>query len=109
MAERAQENDQSRSQAGAIHIDMHRGGMISLKTSITDYSEDEFLRLIEEICSACASEEYQDELLENFILVSEHPAGSDLIYYPETGNASPREILETVLAWRRSNGLSSFK
>lgn len=83
--------------------------MISLKSSITDYSEDEFLRLIEEICSATGSEEYQDELLENFIQVSEHPAGSDLIYYPESGNASPREILETVIEWRRSNGLPSFR
>jgi hypothetical protein len=83
--------------------------MISLKSSITDYSEDEFLRLIEEICSATGGEEYQDELLENFILVSEHPAGSDLIYYPESGDASPREILEAVVAWRQSNGLASFR
>jgi hypothetical protein len=83
--------------------------MISLNSSITKYSKDEFLRLIEEICSATGSEEYQDELLENFILVSEHPAGSDLIYYPESGNATPREILETLIAWRRSNGLPSFR
>ncbi|UUY07713.1 bacteriocin immunity protein [Pseudomonas sp. J452] len=83
--------------------------MINLKSRITDYSEDEFLRLIEEICSATGSEKYQDELLENFIQVSEHPAGSDLIYYPESGDASPREILETVVAWRRGNGLSSFR
>ena len=83
--------------------------MINLKSSITDYSEDEFLRLIEEICSATGTEEYQDELLENFILVSEHPAGSDLIYYSESSNASPREILGILIAWRRRNGLPSFK
>nr|WP_237044607.1 bacteriocin immunity protein [Pseudomonas alcaligenes] len=64
--------------------------------------------LIEEICSATGGEEYQDDLLENFILVSEHPAGSDLIYYPESGNASPREILEAVVKWRRSNNLPLF-
>lgn len=83
--------------------------MISLKTSITEYSKDEFLWLIEEICSATGSEQYQDELLENFILVSEHPAGSDLIYYPESGSASPREVLEAVVAWRQSKCLPSFK
>ncbi|QKE61900.1 bacteriocin immunity protein [Aquipseudomonas campi] len=83
--------------------------MISLKTSITDYSEDEFLRLIEEICSACASEEYQDELLENFILVSEHPAGSDLIYYPETGNASPRVNRPSFPRHSPSSGNSAFQ
>lgn len=82
--------------------------MTSLKASITDYSEGEFLKLIEEICSATGDEEYQDDLLENFILVSEHPAGSDLIYYPESGIASPREILETVVKWRRSNNLPLF-
>ena len=83
--------------------------MISLRTSITEYSEDEFLQLIEEIFGAKAGEHYQDELLENFVLVSEHPDGSDLIFYPESGNDSPREVLKAVVAWRRNNGLPSFR
>ncbi len=84
--------------------------MITLKNSISDYTEDEFLRLVEEICSATGGEEYQDDLLENFIAVSSHPSGSDLIFYPEDGaDDSPAGITETVKKWREANGLPGFK
>lgn len=84
--------------------------MITLQTTIAGYTESEFLRLIEEICSANGTEDYQDELLENFIQVSGHPAGSDLIYYPEPGpEATPREILEVIKRWRVANNLPLFR
>ncbi|MCD1125313.1 bacteriocin immunity protein [Jinshanibacter sp. LJY008] len=84
--------------------------MISMKQSYSDYSKMEFLALIEEICSANGSEQYQDELLENFIIVTQYPAASDLIYYPKDGaDDSPLGILETIQKWRSSQGLPSFK
>lgn len=84
--------------------------MITLKDSISDYTEAEFLRLVEEICSATGGEEYQDNLLENFIQVTEHPAGSDLIYYPESGaDDTPEGVLQAVKEWRLASGLPGFK
>ncbi len=84
--------------------------MIALKSSLSEYTESEFLELIKEICSAAGTEDYQDELLENFIEVTGNPAASDWIYYPESGeDDSPEGILETVKVWRVSKGLAGFK
>ncbi|MNO03124.1 Colicin-E7 immunity protein [compost metagenome] len=66
--------------------------------------------MIKEICSAAGTEDYQDELLENFIEVTGNPAASDWIYYPEDGeDDSPNGILQTVKAWRAAQGLRGFK
>lgn len=47
-----------------------------------------------------------DQFLEHFIQITEHPLGSDLIYYPENpAEATPERILETVKEWRARNGL----
>jgi hypothetical protein len=84
--------------------------MIALKNSLSEYSESEFLELIKEICSAAGNEDYQDELLENFIEVTGNPAASDWIYYPEDGeDDSPNGILQTVKVWRAAQGLRGFK
>ena len=84
--------------------------MIALKSSLSEYSESEFLELIKEICSAAGTEGYQDELLENFIEVTGNAAASDWIYYPENGeDDSPEGILETVKGWRAAQGLPGFK
>jgi hypothetical protein len=84
--------------------------MIALKNSLFEYSESEFLELIKEICSAAGTEDYQDELLENFIEVTGNPTASAWIYYPEEGeDDSPKGILETVKAWRVSQGLRGLK
>jgi hypothetical protein len=84
--------------------------MIALKSSLSEYTENEFLELIKVICSAVGTEDYQDELLENFIEVTGNVAASDWIYYPENGeNDSPEGILQTVKSWRAAQGLTGFK
>ncbi|WP_122668797.1 bacteriocin immunity protein [Pseudomonas viridiflava] len=84
--------------------------MIALKSSFSEYSESEFLELIKEICSAAGTEDYQDELLDNFITVTGNAAASDWIYYPENGeDDSPEGILKTVKDWRYAQGLPDFK
>ncbi len=81
-----------------------------VKNQFSDYTESEFLDLMADIVEANGSEEYQDQLLEHFIQITEHPSGSDLIYYPENpADATPKRILETVKEWRARNGLPSFK
>jgi hypothetical protein len=83
---------------------------MELQSSIDQYTEDDFIGLINEIIEAQDSDAYQDELLEHFIAVTEHPDGSDLIYYPDdTADATPDRIVEIVKQWRTSQGLPCFK
>ncbi|MDE1242360.1 bacteriocin immunity protein [Vibrio aestuarianus] len=81
-----------------------------LHDRLEDYTELEFLELLNTIISAEGSDEYQDELLENFIATTEHPEGSDLIYYPENPKDGKSEsIVRIVKEWRLSQGLPGFK
>ncbi|TYC88820.1 bacteriocin immunity protein [Vibrio anguillarum] len=81
-----------------------------LHDRLEDYTELEFLELLNTIISAEGSDEYQDELLENFIATTEHPEGSDLIYYPENPEDGKSEsIVRIVREWRLSQGLPGFK
>ena len=82
---------------------------MNLKPRFEDYTEADFTQLVSEICSAEGGEAYQDKLLENFIAVSEHPEGSDLIYYSDDDNATPEKIVAAVKAWRQAHGKSGFK
>lgn len=82
---------------------------MNIKPTFEDYTEAEFTQLVSEICSAKSGEAYQDQLLENFITVSEHPEGSDLIYYSDDDNATPEKIVAAVKAWRQAHGKSGFK
>lgn len=82
---------------------------MELKHTLEEYTEAEFTRLVSEICSAKGGEAYQDKLLENFISVSEHPEGSDLIFYSEDKDATPVKIVAAVKAWRKAQGKSGFK
>jgi hypothetical protein len=77
---------------------------------ITDYTEVEFLELLNIIINAEGSDDYQDELLESFIATTAHPDGSDLIYYPENPeDGTPENIVKIVKEWRLAQGLACFK
>lgn len=55
-------------------------------------------------------EKYFDSLVDHFSKVTEHPASSDLIFYPEyPGADEPENIVKIVLEWRKSQGLPLFK
>lgn len=82
---------------------------MKLKPRFEDYTEAEFTALVAEIFSAGGGEKYQDELLENFIAVSEHPEGSDLIYYNFDDNLTPGKVVAIVREWRKGQGLADFK
>lgn len=82
---------------------------MDLRKSFEEYSEAEFTRLVSLIFNAEGGERFQDELLENFIAVTEHPDGSDLIYYSDDDDLTPEKIIATVRAWRKSVGLPDLK
>ncbi len=83
-----------------------------MKNSITDFSEVEFLQFVEEIFKENVSDtdDVLDELLEQFEDITQHPDGTDLIYYPETHeDGTPENIVRIVKEWRLAQGLACFK
>ena len=84
--------------------------MISQKHSIADYTCAEFKAVIEELLQASGTSAWQDRLLEHFIVITEHPDGSDLLYYPPTENDGyASEVIARIITWRKSKELPLFK
>lgn len=79
--------------------------------SISDYTENEFLEFVRKIYQAeSASEEEEDKRIDEFERLTEHPDGSDLIFYPRDDREdSPEGIVQEVKQWRAANGKSGFK
>ena len=74
---------------------------MELKHSISDYTEAEFLEFVKKICRAeGATEEDDNKLVREFERLTEHPDGSDLIYYPR----DDREIVLKGLSRKLKNG-----
>lgn len=82
-----------------------------MKTSISEYTETEFLNFVISLCDASArTEEEDDEMLLEFTRLTEHPDGSDLVYYPRDDREdSPEGIVKEVKEWRAANGKPGFK
>jgi hypothetical protein len=86
-----------------------RDEVLRLKISLADYTKQEFKALIRSIDNA-GSEEERGALVEHFNKVVPHPAGSDLLYYPEDGtDESPEGVVQIIHAWCLANGLPGFK
>lgn len=82
---------------------------MNLKDNFADYTQAEFLKLIHAIEDA-STEQARNQLLEHFIQVTEYPAVSDLLYYPEPGaDDSAEGITRAIKEWREANGLPGFK
>ncbi|NWB38973.1 MULTISPECIES: bacteriocin immunity protein [unclassified Pseudomonas] len=80
--------------------------------NITDYTEEEFVSLINQILIANkgGTDAELGGLIEQFRQISGHPDGSDLIFYPAPSNDSSAEgVALTVKAWRAAHGLPGFK
>ncbi|WP_097302883.1 bacteriocin immunity protein [Pseudomonas chlororaphis] len=84
-----------------------------MKNSFSDYTESEFIELLEELRKEDMEAETDvraDALLLHFKKISQHPAGSDLIYYPKNGSSgSLEDVTRIVKEWRKANGLPGFK
>lgn len=84
--------------------------MISQKHSLADYTQEEFTAVVNELLQANGTSAWQDRLLEHFIEMTEHPEGSDLIYYPATAaEGTAGKIIERIIDWRKDSGLPVFK
>nr|WP_313741602.1 bacteriocin immunity protein [Pseudomonas sp.] len=100
---------------------------MNIKMKLEDYTEAEFLQFVQQffktedseqsdedsdddLDALEASEKEFNELVKHFKMITEHPSGSDLIYYPEDDmEDSPEGILKEVKKWRAANGKSGFK
>lgn len=87
-----------------------------LKSRYEDYTESEFLALLEDLfdekpeLDAEAHDKETRRIVRHFEAITEHPDGSDLIFYPrDSREDSPAGILEEVKAWRAANGKPGFK
>jgi len=83
-----------------------------LKNNYSDYTESEFIEFLQEIYRANAEEpdEILAPLLRHFSTVTEHPSGTDLIYWPESDDQGELEaVLDIVKTWRATNGRPGFK
>lgn len=77
---------------------------------ISDISEGEFLEFVTKICqNEYETEGDHIEAIVEFNCLAEHPAGSDLIFYPEDGKRGPQAVVAEVKAWRAANGKPGFK
>ena len=85
--------------------------MAELKERYEDYTESEFINFLDDIYSVNSSSEAENRLwIRHFEKVTEHPMGSDLFFYPQSGaDCSLLGVLNTVKQWRAENGKPGFK
>jgi hypothetical protein len=81
------------------------------RTSLQDFTEQEFTELARKIL--LAEFETTEGLLKaamEFVLLSGHPAGTDLICYPQDFNiTTPQSMVDVVKIWRIEHGLPCFR
>ncbi len=85
---------------------------MELKKSISDYTEAEFIEFIKEIEkeNVAETDDKLDLLLNHFELVTEHPEGTDLIYYAASdADSTPEAITKKIKQWRSAHGKAGFK
>ncbi|EKT58122.1 bacteriocin immunity protein [Providencia burhodogranariea] len=85
---------------------------MKLKNSISDYTESEFIDFINKIDkeNVAETDDKLDILLNHFEKITEHPAGTDLLYYAQSdADSTPDAITKIVKEWRAKNGKPGFK
>lgn len=79
------------------------------KGSYSEYTEYQFIELIRELQSA-ETESERNLILDHLAGIIPHPAGPDLLYYPEPGaDDSPEGVTQIIKEWCEANGLPGFK
>ncbi|MDY0972747.1 bacteriocin immunity protein [Siccibacter turicensis] len=91
---------------------------MELKDSFSEYTQQELLFFLNELFNRSrkvnlqgdALGDYLTKLSNHFDKKTEYPEKSDLIFYPEDNSKCiPEGLLETVLNWRKAQGLPLFK
>lgn len=79
------------------------------KGGYSEYTEIQFVGLIGELRSA-ETESKRNLILDHLADIIPHPAGPDLLYYPEPGaDDSPEGVTQIIKEWCEVNGLPGFK
>ena len=76
-----------------------------------EYTEQEFLKLVTILSSEeDVSAEQLEDITDHIIDVSEHPFGSDVLFYPDPSeHDTPERVVEIFKKWRAENGKPGFK
>lgn len=84
---------------------------MSFKNKLEEYTESEYKTLIQRLFDGdYSSEKELDKIVEIVVMTSEHPSGSDILYFPEDGiEDSPEGVLYVIKQWRAANGKPGFK
>lgn len=84
---------------------------MQFKASISEYTEKEFLEILNKLFNGqCSTEQEYHDLLEHVEQISQHPKGNEILFYPAPGvEDSPEGVLRTIKEWRKANGLPGFK
>jgi len=77
---------------------------------IEDLTREEFLSFVRGIFDVSKNRDIHDELIDQFEDISQHPSGSDLLFYPENPeDSTPERVVEIVDQCRARSGLPGFK
>ena len=84
---------------------------MNLQRKLEEYTETEYLKLIECLFEGrYSSEKEHDEILENIVATSEHPHGTGILYDPEDGvEDTPNGVINAIKRWRVANGKAGFR
>lgn len=84
---------------------------MNLRNTLEEYTENEYLDLIECLFEGTYSSEAEhDAIVENIVLTSEHPDGTGILYDPREGvEDSPKGVLNAIKTWRVANRKPGFK
>lgn len=81
-----------------------------MSKKLDTFTESEFLSFVEHVYfSKSPTERQHDNAVLEFETISEHPNGSDLLYYPDEGKSGPAAIVKEIKEWRAANGKPGFK
>ncbi len=82
---------------------------MELKDSLRHYTEYQFKMFIKAIEDA-ETENQQAELIVHFNKIVPHPAGSDLLFYPEPGaDDSAEGVVKEIQKWCLDNGIPGLR
>ena len=85
---------------------------MDFKSDFSEYTEAGFLELMREIFkeNTAETDDQLDVLLEHFKKITEHPQGTDLIYYASSDvESTPEGVTKKVKEWRAAHGKPGFK
>ncbi|WP_458369243.1 bacteriocin immunity protein [Pseudomonas mandelii] len=84
---------------------------MTFQKKFEEYTESEYVSLINRLIEGdYSSEKEHDAIVDHIVSTSEHPHGTGILYYPDTGvEDSPAGVLKAIKEWRAANGKPGFK